>query len=103
MCFFLRDRCGTDVRDGPCLRLLETRSRRVFRQFAIEPHHLAERRDVDAQFLFLLGLEPAMLPAPEMNGAAGEPIGVREAFGAFQVELGLVAITEDRGVIVSIR
>jgi hypothetical protein len=97
-----RHRLGEELFGQRARRVgFERSTRRFFREQMPEVRDLAAGRDVDAQLFLVVGLEPAMAPAPQPHLLAVELLGALEAELAFQERLGVVVVVEHRGVFVA--
>ena len=65
--------------------LIQVSARRGFLDLVIEADHLALGGHRDSKFLLLLRLKPSMLPAPQPDGSAGQPIHAVQALRPLQI------------------
>ncbi len=63
--------------------------------------NLSTRADADAKFLFLLRLEKAHVPIPDVEFRRHHPVGLLQAQLAFEVGLGVVVHIKNNGRLVA--
>ena len=74
-----------------------------FRDFVLEADHFTRGSHIGAELLLLLRLEPAVRPAPKVDGASRQLVQPLEPLGALEIQLGVVVVSEDGGVPVALR
>src|SRR5439155_5966403 len=74
-----------------------------FRDFVLEADHFARGSHIGAELLLLLRLEPAVRPAPQVDGASRQLVQPLEPLGALETQLGVIVVSEDGGMPVALR